>query len=185
MNIACHSSFDNNLRVRVATATGQKDLQAKSPTGKSKSLPQAAATSVPTFLDAGDTSAVAAHNPYNTPVDTEVWGAQMSSAPLSHHQRTDFDSTLLSDPWSFLIPPPASPGLQAVPYTQTGYSAAESSLYSSLYFDQSAMGIPYFQPSNPGFGSDSDSSSFTNAQSQEGMSGDPWFQYTPTNHQRS
>jgi hypothetical protein len=186
MNIACHSSFENNLRVRVATPTGHKDLQAKSPMGKSNHLPQAApAASVPASSDTGDASALRVHNPYNTAVDTNVWDTQIPSALLGHHQRTDFDSALLSDPWSFSIPHPASPSLQAVPCAQTGFSAAESSIYSPVYFDQSAMGMPYFYPCNPDFSSDSETSSFMNAQSQEGMSGDAWFQCPTTSHPRS
>lgn len=185
MNIACHSSFDTNLRVRVATATGQKDLQTKSPTKKSNPLPQAAPVAfAPTFFDGVGASALAAHDPYHTAVDTEVWGTQIPSGPLGHHQGTNFDAALLSDPWSFSIPPPTSPSLQ-VSCAQPRFPAAESSIYSPLYFDQSVMGIPYFQPSNPGFGSGSETSSFMNAPSQEGMRGDAWFQYTATNHSRS
>ncbi|KAH6850815.1 hypothetical protein B0I37DRAFT_372465 [Chaetomium sp. MPI-CAGE-AT-0009] len=186
MNIACHSSFDTNLRVRVATATGQKDLQTKSPTGKSSPLPQAApAVSAPTLFNAGTESAFAVHNPPGTAVDTGVWGIHTPSAPLGRNQRTEVDSALFSGPWNFSIPFPAGPSLPVASCAQSGFPATESSIYSPLYFGESATGIPYFQPSNPSAGPDSETSSFVNAQSQEGMSGDDWFQYAASNHPRS
>ncbi|KAH6640888.1 hypothetical protein F5144DRAFT_590281 [Chaetomium tenue] len=185
MNIACHSSFDTNLRVRVATATGQKDLQTKSTTKKSNPPPQAApVATVPTCFNGGDASALAGHNPYDAAVDTKSWGTQNLSGPSGNRQGTDFDSALLSDPWSFSIPPPASPSFYVASCAQPGFPAAESSVYSPLYLDPSAMEISYFQPSNPNFDSHSETSSFVNAQSQEGLRGDAWFQYAATNHPR-
>ncbi|KAM7194759.1 hypothetical protein V8F20_007779, partial [Naviculisporaceae sp. PSN 640] len=34
MNITCHSSFDTNLRIRVSTSTGQKDVGTKTTTAR-------------------------------------------------------------------------------------------------------------------------------------------------------
>ncbi|AEO62813.1 uncharacterized protein THITE_2107455 [Thermothielavioides terrestris NRRL 8126] len=34
MNVPCHSSFDTNFRIRVPTATGQRDLETKAPMGQ-------------------------------------------------------------------------------------------------------------------------------------------------------
>ncbi|KAK3297550.1 uncharacterized protein B0H64DRAFT_372899 [Chaetomium fimeti] len=185
MNIACHSSFETNLRVRVATATGQRDLQTKSPTGKPSPLPEAPTASARTLFDAGAASAFAVHNASDTAVDTNVWGTQTPSAPLDRSQRTDFDPALFLDPWCFSIPSPAGPSFQVTSCSQVEFPATEPSIWSPLHFDGSALGIPYFQPSNTVFGPESEISPSINAQSQEGMGGDDWLQYTAASHARS
>jgi hypothetical protein len=182
MSIVCHSSFDTNLRIRVSTPTGQKDLQqTKSSAGKSDRRQQAASpTSVPRTADNGTIPAAAVfidHSSYGAAFDPQFSNTQTPATPSICDSVPGFESFQLPEAWPgcFGIPPVANPSLQSTFCTGvgTGSQATEPSMYSPTCFDSATAWMPsYCQQISPVF---SPEITADGGQNQEEMGGGQWF----------
>ncbi|KAK3686002.1 hypothetical protein B0T22DRAFT_482918 [Podospora appendiculata] len=127
MNITCHSSFDTNLRIRVSTPTGQKDVETKSKASREQRQHQhqhkppsptnAAQPTTQLSFDGGDSggkpfAATFQNNfiPYSAPQPPSSFGSVSPSipqlSPLSSGGTTfsDLDAAQFTGLWSFDFP---------------------------------------------------------------------------------
>ncbi|KAK3328455.1 hypothetical protein B0T19DRAFT_191818 [Cercophora scortea] len=125
MNITCHSSFDTNLRIRVSTPTGQKDVETKSKASREQrqhqQKPQSPANNAQPAahlsFDSGHSgskpiAATFQHNfiPYSAPQPPSSFGPEPPSipqlSPLSSGGTTfsDLDPAQFAGLWNFDFP---------------------------------------------------------------------------------
>ncbi|KAK4156503.1 hypothetical protein C8A00DRAFT_12571 [Chaetomidium leptoderma] len=179
MNIACHSSFDTNLRIRVSTPTGQKDLETKSSEGKPGHAQQNAsvASTRITFDDytGGFTPAVPTHTPYDMAVGPERPSTQAPTTPSVYDPGPQYFGSLQPpEAWDFGLPSPISnPSLQNPYFDVAGAQGTDPLTYSPMYFDLSTTGIPSVHLADPSFSSQA--ASFMSGQDQDELDQKWWF----------
>jgi hypothetical protein len=191
MSIDCHSSFDTNLRIRVSTPTGQKDLEQKPPNQKRRGTRQSPpAPSVPREPDDRPDFFIDTLPPQASHFPSPDYGAAAFDVRLSSFQTPAAPSTSVADhgpnldfsqfpkTWDLATIALSGPYHQDTLFPSAGVHPDTSSLYHHNYFDSSFMETTDFSNIDPAL--TWDSGSLLNGQTHQGMGAEWWVQGTQT-----
>ena len=120
MNITCHSSFDTNLRIRVSTSTGQKDVGARpKPARATNPKPQPVMAVSPSLIDFDSRTKPMApnfqshFNTFHLASPSPIFASEPQNIPQFGHV-SDVDALHFSGGWGFdfSYPPSVEHGFQ-------------------------------------------------------------------------
>lgn len=154
MNVACHSSFDTNFRVRISTPTGQVDLEPKSP-ARDMDLHQQDSRAASSPKKAEDLGGTAWPTVSQEPVphhgeklypDPQT----LTAGPVYFQGAQDFDAFLFPETWDFGGPSPSDPIFHNLTFVD-GLHTTEPFVPSLACLSLPATGIPQLQHVAPAF----------------------------------
>ncbi|KAK3308659.1 uncharacterized protein B0T15DRAFT_524931 [Chaetomium strumarium] len=161
MSVTCHSSFDTNLRIRISTPTGQKDLEAKPPAQKSRKAQKPASPAAPAPVIVTDSSVPLATSwpspdgpfPHHAAVfDPEQSNFDTLAAPLASAQEASYLNPLQHPAiWDVGTSPLDSQPFEHAfnPYLES--QPATPFICPPLSLDSSTMWAPDFQHTSSPF----------------------------------